>query len=738
MGRRRQPSRRSDVEDAQQDDASTDHSTQRDSQSDLDAHERQRFLASNWEKQDEDLTRFQKPRKVATICAAVTLVYLTIVALTRPAKPYNHMSTTLPWPLLDAYQPSPDLCQEQALLSQNEWPFANLTAKTHWKEAHGNFKGWAPGRETKASKKYRNYHPSWLPQPAPKGFYRWEPEEPHTSEFEMKPGQEENKKDEKAVEEQACAVNVTEDNFYSPVTDPLKITNLDTDLLEPLAEVLKDDNVKIKHVMFILMESMREELFPIQQGSDIHKFILDTYESDSRKEDTNIRTARLTPNAEKITGKPGNFHNSQGKPYDFEEEWKDKTKPGFGGINVVGGFTPSSVSTKSLAAQHCGTWPLPVDKFEEAGLNSYQPCLPQILDLFNEHKDENETSNDFTRQQWSTAFFQATTDHYDRQNVFDRNLGFKHTVTKNELGKHRLGGEIEEINYFGYPETALRPYMEEYINQTLADNKRMFLSHFTSTTHHPWGVPEDYTSERYMSLTESLSHKDMNSYLNTVRFVDSWLGEMMQMLEDFGIADETLVVFVGDHGQAFKEDTSKTGTYENGHVSNFRVPITLRHPLLPRVQYEANATSVSLLPTVLDLLINTKSLNDPDLEIASDIIHDYEGQSLIRPYKPNDEGRRAWNFGLVNSGGGMLTITSADAPWRLVMPLGLEVAYVLTDLKTDPLELKPVSEWTQKALLRKAKERFGAEAAAWAEEAEAVARWWVIDRKRLWGYNKKG
>ncbi|KAH8176919.1 sulfatase domain-containing protein [Sarocladium implicatum] len=735
--RRREPSRRTDVEGAH-DAASSSTSTQRDSQSDLDAHERQRFLESNWEKQEEEQAHTQKPRKAATIGATIALVYLAFVALTRPSKPYNHMSTTLPWPLLDAYQPAPDLCQEQALLSQNEWPLTNLTAKPFWKEAHGYYKGWTPGHDTKASRKYKDYHPDWLPQPAPPGFYRWDAEESHTSDFEMKPGQAENKEEEvSVVKEQTCAVNVTEDNFYSPVTDPLKITNLDDDLLGPLKEVLHDDKVKIKHVMFILMESMREELFPLQQGSDIHKFILDTYESDARKADTNIRTAQLTPNAEKITGKPGNFHNPQGEAYQFEEEWKDKTKPGFGGINIVGGFTPSSVSTKSLATLHCGTWPLPVDKFEEADLNTYQPCLPQIFDLFNKYKDENETNEDFTSQSWSTAFFQATTDHYDRQNKFDGKLGFHNTITKNELGKHRLGGDIEEINYFGYPETALKPYMEEYINQTLADNKRMFLSHFTSTTHHPWGLPEDYTSERYLSLTESQSHKDMNSYLNTVRFVDSWLGEMMQMLEDFGIADETLVVFVGDHGQAFKEDTKKTGTYENGHVSNFRVPITLRHPLLPRIQYEANATSVSLLPTVLDLLISTNSLNEQDLSIASDLVQDYEGQSLIRPYKTNEEGRRAWNFGLVNSGGGMLTITSADAPWRLVMPLGLEVAYVLTDLKTDPLELKPVSEWTQKALLRSAKERYGAEAAAWAEEAEAVARWWIIDRKRLWGYNKK-
>jgi hypothetical protein len=665
-------------------------------------------------------------------------MYLFITAFTRPEKPYNHMSTTLPLPLLDAYQPEVDPCEEQILLSQNEWPLPNLTSKAMWQKPNGDFKGWTPGVVSKASKAYQEYYPDWLPEPAPKGFSRWDPQESQQDDFVIKPGQAENK-EESAASTNACAINVTDDNFYNPVTDPLKITNLDSDILGPLQDVLEDGSVKIKHVMFILMESMREELFPIQQGSDIHKAILDTHEDEDRKELINSRLAQLTPNAERLTGKSGNFVNAYGNPYELvKSKWDDKTKEGYGGINVVGGFTASSVSTKSLAAQHCGVWPLPVDKFEEAGLNSYQPCLPQILDLFNQHKDENETGEDFRQQEWVPAFFQATTDHYDRQNVFDEHIGFKHTITKTVLGGKRLGGPIKEINYFGYPETALKPYVEEYINKTLSENKRMFLSHFTSTTHHPWGVPEDFDTERYLSLHDGQWHKDMNSYLNTVRFVDSWLGEMMQMLDDYGIADETLVVFVGDHGQAFKEDTKKSGTYENGHVSNFRVPITLRHPQLPRIQYEANATSVSLLPTVLDLLINTKSLNDQDLKIASDIVYDYEGQSLIRPYKSQENGRRAWNFGLVNSGGGMLTITSADAPWRLVMPLGLEVLYSLTNLKHDPLELHPITDWTLEKLLGKVETKFGADAAIWTKEAEAVAKWWILERKRLWGYNKKG
>lgn len=81
------------------------------------------------------------------------------------------------------------------------------------------------------------------------------------------------------------------------------------------------------------------------------------------------------------------------------------------------------------------------------------------------------------------------------------------------------------------------------IREAAEGKSRLFLSHFTSTTHHPWKVPEFYNKTEYMG---SQAHKNMNSYLNTIRYVDLWMGEVLGMLDEAGIANETLVVFVGD------------------------------------------------------------------------------------------------------------------------------------------------------------------------------------------------
>lgn len=52
-------------------------------------------------------------------------------------------------------------------------------------------------------------------------------------------------------------------------------------------------------------------------------------------------------------------------------------------------------------------------------------------------------------------------------------------------------------------------------------------------------------------------HEDINKYLNAVRYVDTWLGDMMKVLDEAGIANETLVVFVGDQYVAQLDRTTR-------------------------------------------------------------------------------------------------------------------------------------------------------------------------------------
>lgn len=89
----------------------------------------------------------------------------------------------------------------------------------------------------------------------------------------------------------------------------------------------------------------------------------------------------------------------------------------------------------------------------------------------------------------------------------------------------------------------MEPFFRDAISDAATNGSRLFISHFTSATHHPWNVPPTFNSSEYMG---SSAHENMNSYLNTVRYIDGWLGDILGVLDEAGIANETLVVFVGD------------------------------------------------------------------------------------------------------------------------------------------------------------------------------------------------
>lgn len=193
-------------------------------------------------------------------------------------------------------------------------------------------------------------------------------------------------------------------------------------------------------------------------------------------------------------------------------------------------------------------------------------------------------------------------------------------------------------------------------------------------------------------------------------------------------------ILIRNSGQAFPEDAPVSGTYENGHISNFRIPLVFRHPLLPALQITANATSMSVVPTILDLLVNSGSLNEMDSSAALDLMNEYEGQSLVRPYQATHNGRQAWNFGIINPGGTMLSVGSAAVPYRLILPLAEDFEYIFSDLDTDPDELSPLRGWSLEELIGRVQRKHGDKAGKWLVDAEKVGKWWIEEQKRLWNH----
>ena len=270
----------------------------------------------------------------------------------------------------------------------------------------------------------------------------------------------------------------------------------------------------------------------------------------------NRELSKLTINTEQLTGEVSGFGPADvGGFVPKAGTWRELSKER-GGINIVGAFTGSTMTFKSMVGSHCGAQPLPVDFTVEARGHIYQPCIPDILKLFNHNKKSQRkesrgtTGKDFNSKPWKSVFVQSITDQYDYQDELNERMGFSEVVVKstidNPASKYFPPTE-EESNYFGYPETQVKDYMRDLFLDAEKNNERLFLSHFTSSTHHPWNTPES-AGENFDFLKRSgwRSEHELNRYLNTIRYGDRWIGQVMDMIEEVGVAQETLVVMIGD------------------------------------------------------------------------------------------------------------------------------------------------------------------------------------------------
>jgi N-acetylglucosamine-6-sulfatase len=162
--------------------------------------------------------------------------------------------------------------------------------------------------------------------------------------------------------------------------------------------------------------------------------------------------------------------------------------------------------------------------------------------------------------------------------------------------------------------------------------------------------------------------------LQTLQSVDDFVADLMARLREHGVADDTLVAFTSDNGNAWGEHrwASKACIYEEC----LRVPLLLRYPRLvplPRDEREL-AVAVDLAPTLAELAGAT-------LPTGRD------GRSLVRVLDATERGPAPILHIESFSAGARLTFVGIrDERWKFAEHLTGERE--LYDLVADPFELE--------------------------------------------------
>ena len=214
---------------------------------------------------------------------------------------------------------------------------------------------------------------------------------------------------------------------------------------------------------------------------------------------------------------------------------------------------------------------------------------------------------------YRTAFFTPAEFSYERKDRIVRSLGFEDLAGATDLPD--AGFALKA--YFGHEDRVMLGPALSWIDRQTAAGRPFMLGMLTLTSHHPYDTPPDWPLQTFSSNPE------LNQYLNALHYQDAFLADLWRGIERRGLAGNTALVVLGDHGEAFGEHGFRTHS-EAVWDEILEVPGVIVAPgVVPGTRVRGERSTLDILPTVADVL--GYRLVGADLP----------GSSLLRPIAPD-------------------------------------------------------------------------------------------------------
>ncbi len=194
-----------------------------------------------------------------------------------------------------------------------------------------------------------------------------------------------------------------------------------------------------------------------------------------------------------------------------------------------------------------------------------------------------------------SAFFNSSDNRFQNTGGFVTEMGFEHVVDYRDWSCADGIFAVDSItDKFRNTSSDLCTADQIAAWIDAAPDRPFFLAFRTGMTHYPYFPghdPQSYGQD-----------ETLDRYLNALRVGDAAFGQIMAHLAARGLAEETLVVVMGDHGEAFGEH----GTYVHAagiYEENVHIPFALINPqLFAGTRSDLLVGLEDLAPTVTDLM----------------------------------------------------------------------------------------------------------------------------------------
>jgi arylsulfatase A-like enzyme len=172
-------------------------------------------------------------------------------------------------------------------------------------------------------------------------------------------------------------------------------------------------------------------------------------------------------------------------------------------------------------------------------------------------------------------------------------------------------GESPEKKFWeGYDAIAQARDAQDYIRNQAKDEKPFLLFLSWGTPHAPYHTAPEKYRQMYDSAEMQLHpnvppemagmvKKDLAGYYAHCTALDDMVGEILQTLDEQGIADNTIILFTSDHGDLL--GSHRAYKKQQAYEESVRIPMLIRAPQLQASEYRALVNSYDIMPTLLSL-----------------------------------------------------------------------------------------------------------------------------------------
>lgn len=227
------------------------------------------------------------------------------------------------------------------------------------------------------------------------------------------------------------------------------------------------------------------------------------------------------------------------------------------------------------------------------GLNSYPGY--KSLTYINPRIETPSLSELLKKRGYSNALIHAGNFDFYNKLAFLRGRGYDLLADEEDLKKKYP----EAFTYsWGVDDRVMIEEGLEWIDKQVSNRKNFFMTFVPIFPHHPYTTPSDV--ELYIKEPESF----FENYLNSLYYVDQVFEQLYTALEKRGLIDDTIIVFVADHGEAFGQHKGNFGHENFIWEENIHLPAMIFNPKIidEYYEFEGIVTHSDIFSTIIDLL----------------------------------------------------------------------------------------------------------------------------------------